>query len=122
MPIHAMSNKFSTTETVNERQNQSPLLQGWHFNRLDINASMDADAMSSPLTSRVRSMVPPFSDGMSVLAPTADFLSTGAPRMVPQWWVCCGCDQMVNPNLASEDKCPICAHSKCPSCKKEEVR
>ncbi|KAJ6132268.1 hypothetical protein N7471_007483 [Penicillium samsonianum] len=116
---NAMSNNFSITETDSEGQNSTPLLRVWHLTRP--NDSSYADALSNPLMYRAQSTLSPFPDAISVLTATPDYLSTGAPRLVPQWWRCCGCANLVNPSLAPEKKCPICSHSECGSCSTETV-
>ncbi|KAJ5463026.1 hypothetical protein N7475_007970 [Penicillium sp. IBT 31633x] len=117
MSTHAITNKILTTEASNERQNQTTPLHSWHFNQLESLAL--SEAASIPLVFHGRSMLAPFTDTMTVLTPSPDCLSTGAPRLVPAWWRCCGCDQLVNPSLAS--RCPICSHDECSSCGTENV-
>ncbi|KAJ5360489.1 hypothetical protein N7517_009680 [Penicillium concentricum] len=111
----AMSNKFSNTETNSEGQT-STLLHGLDLTQL--NNSSYADAMSSAMISRARSTLAP--DAISRLTLTPDYLSTGAPRLVPVWRRCCQCTNLANPILAPE-KCSICSHSECPSCTTENV-
>ncbi|GLI80741.1 hypothetical protein PoHVEF18_009098 [Penicillium ochrochloron] len=41
--------------------------------------------------------------------------STGAPIVNANWWVCCHCDNMNNPDLAP-DRCSVCEHYKCAGC------
>lgn len=41
--------------------------------------------------------------------------SSGAPIVHANWWVCCHCDSMNNPDLAP-DRCSICQHYKCAAC------
>ncbi|KGO68849.1 hypothetical protein PITC_077900 [Penicillium italicum] len=123
MSVHAMSNaissKFLTTETDNEGQNSTPLPYGWRLPQP--NDSSYADAMTSPPMHRAQSVLAPFPEAVSALAPTLDYLSTGAPRLVPVWMRCCECENLVNPSLAAEEKCPICSHSKCRYCTTETV-
>ncbi|KAJ5685502.1 hypothetical protein N7536_008121 [Penicillium majusculum] len=115
----AMSNNISDTEADSEGQNSTPLPYGWRLPQPN-NFSYD-DAMTSPLEYCAQSTLAPFPDAVSALAPTPDYLSTGAPRQVILWVRCCRCSNLVNPELASEKKCPICAHTECSSCGKENV-
>ncbi|KGO38891.1 hypothetical protein PEX1_002850 [Penicillium expansum] len=114
---NAMSNKFSNAETDSEGHNSTPLPHGWRLPQP--NDSSYVDAISGPLI--VQSTLAPFLDAISALTPRSDYLSTGAPRLVPIWVRCCGCGNLVNPNLAPEGKCPICAHCACRSCGSENV-
>ncbi|KAJ5954996.1 hypothetical protein N7501_009275 [Penicillium viridicatum] len=116
---NAMSNTTSDTEADSEGHNSTPLPYGWRLPQP--NNFSYADAMSSPLMYRARSTLAPFSDAISALAPMPDYLSTGAPRLVILWVRCCGCNNLVNPDLAPEHKCPICSHTECSSCGKENV-
>lgn len=116
---NAMSNKSSNTGTNSEGQNSTPFSHGWHFTRP--NNSSYADSMSSTLTSHAHSTLAPFPDAISVLTPTPECLSTSAQRLVPEWWTCCKCQNLVNPNLAPERKCPICSHVECDFCGTEVV-
>ncbi|OQE40012.1 hypothetical protein PENCOP_c006G00373 [Penicillium coprophilum] len=116
----AMFNAFSNTETDSERQSSSSLFHGWHLTQ-----SSDcsyACPMSSPLLSRARSTLAPSPDAISILTPTPtlEYLSTGAPRLVPVWTRCCQCKNLANPSLAPE-KCSICSHVICVGCGKEDV-
>lgn len=117
--FHAMSNKISDTETDSERQNSTPLPYGWRLPQP--NNFSCVDAMSSPLIYRAQSTLAPFPDAISALVPTPDYLSTGAPRLVVLWARCCVCGNLVNPDLAPEKKCPICSHTECGACGKENV-
>ncbi|CAP94972.1 hypothetical protein PCH_Pc21g00750 [Penicillium rubens Wisconsin 54-1255] len=116
MSAYAISNNFPNTQTDSEGQSSTHPLHGWHL--AQPNHPCDADVMSSPLIYRAQPILAPYLDTISVLTP--DYLSTGAPRLVPQWWRCCGCSNLVNPSLASE-KCPICSHSECGNCSTETV-
>ncbi|KAJ5165213.1 uncharacterized protein N7500_007043 [Penicillium coprophilum] len=114
----AMFNTFLDTETDSEGQSSSPLSHGWHLTQPN-NCSY-ACPMSSPLISRARSTLAPFPDAISILTPTPEYLSTGAPRLVPVWKRCCQCKNLTNPHLAPE-KCSICSHVPCPDCSDENV-
>lgn len=116
---NTMSNKLSDTEADNEGQNSTPLPYGWRLPQAS-NFSYE-HAMDIPPMYRGRATLAPFPDAISALAPTPDYLSTGAPRQVVLWMRCCGCNNLVNPALASENKCPICAHTECDSCGQENV-
>ncbi|CAG8138421.1 unnamed protein product [Penicillium nalgiovense] len=118
MSAYAMSSNLSNAETDTEGQNPTPLLHDWHL--AQPNHSSYADAMSSPLIYCAQPILAPYPDAISMLTPTPDYLPTGVPRLVPQWWRCCGCSNLVNPSLASE-KCPICSHSGCGNCSTETV-
>ncbi|KAL2699590.1 hypothetical protein AAEP93_009565 [Penicillium crustosum] len=127
MPFYTMSNSMSNalsnnildTKADSEGQNSTPLLYGRRLPQPN-NLSYD-DAMSNPPVYRARSTLAPFPDAISALVPGPDYLSTGAPRQVVLWVRCCGCKNLVNPHLAPENKCPICAHTECSSCGKENV-
>ncbi|KAJ5958471.1 uncharacterized protein N7479_005621 [Penicillium vulpinum] len=115
---NAMSNMFSRIEIDSEGQDPIILSHGRQLTWP--NDSSYANAMSSPLISPAQPIQAPFPDAISVLTLTPNELSTGAPRLVAEWWRCCDCDNMVNPSLAS-GKCPICSHAQCGSCKNETV-
>ena len=113
MSTRAMFTELSIEET------DSPLYD-WHFNQL--NSSIYNNTTSTVLRSYSRSTLDGRADTMSALPSTPDYLSTGAPRLVADWWTCCKCGQMVNPNLAPENRCPCCEHDHCDYCKKETVQ
>ncbi|KAJ5926789.1 hypothetical protein N7516_008562 [Penicillium verrucosum] len=113
------ANNTSDIEADSEGRNLTPLPYGWRL--LQLNNSSYADVMSSPLMYRAHSTLAPFPDVIPTLAPTPDYLSTGAPRLAVLWVRCCGCNNLVNPDLAPEYRCPICSHTECSSCGKENV-
>lgn len=117
--FNAMSNKISDTEADSEGQNSTPLPYGWRLPQP--NNFSYADIMSGPLVYRAQSTLALFPDAVSTLVPTPDYLSTGAPRLVVLWVRCCGCTNLVNPDLAPEKTCPICSHTECGSCGRENI-
>ncbi|KAJ5198988.1 hypothetical protein N7491_000448 [Penicillium cf. griseofulvum] len=112
-----MTNKFSNTETDSE-EHDSTFSHGCHLTQP--NDSFYADPTSSPLISRARSTLVPSQGAISLLTLAPNYLSTGTPRLVPEWRRCCECSNLVNPSLAPE-KCPICSHPACDFCSKENV-
>lgn len=50
-------------------------------------------------------------------ATPTSYSGSGVPVANATWWNCCRCKNMVNPDLAPEDRCPICEHTKCVDCR-----
>ena len=96
------------------------------FRTADTSPSLIISHMPIPWAVRwhpfhAQSTLGPFPDAISVLTPTPEYLSTGPQRLMPEWWTCCEFQNLVNPNLAPERKCPIYSHVECDFCGTEIV-
>ncbi|KAJ5775669.1 uncharacterized protein N7511_000680 [Penicillium nucicola] len=108
------------TEEAAPRPSIACGLSDYSIDQMTESGPINVDTLTYSPVNRVRSTLNAFPDTMLLLAP--GYLSTGAPRQhVQVWWDCCGCHNMVNPALASEKTCPICAHKNAGCCKNVNV-
>ncbi|KAJ5322654.1 hypothetical protein N7452_010943 [Penicillium brevicompactum] len=106
-----MSTHAFLTETDGLPSDWSTIYSECSYNHQDLRPSLMSRSLS----------VLYMPDTMATFMPT-ETLSTGAPKMAAGWWTCCSCKQMVNPNLAPESRCPCCSHTRCGTCRSENVQ